>query len=201
MLGGQLGSLTSHAACSSSPRKQDQLSWWHLRNHAFPSGSLRRTASVKCETCRYLGFVVLPAVLIARSRSLQTIACLPSASTVSESPRAPRVGEEASGSPVLGEFPKHWKGDTVWSGKTSVPALVLPTNCCVTLGRELHFCESVSSSGIFRWQQTMMVPPRIALMLTSPLKSKCILLQAIAETSCLGACSRPLRGGLEAPEN
>lgn len=199
VLGGQPGSLTGHTACSASPRKQDQLSRRHLRTDTFPLGSPERNC--KCETCRYLGFVVLPTVLTARSRSLQTIACSPSAGTVSQSPRAPRVTEGASGSPVLGEFPKLWKEDTVCSGKTSVPALVLPPNCCVTLGRELHFCESVSSSGIFRWQQTMTVPPHIALMLTSPLKSKCILLQATAETSCLRACSRPLRGRLEAPEN
>ena len=35
-------------------------------------------------------------------------------------PRAHCVGEGAAGSPVLGEFPKRWKEDSLWSRKASI---------------------------------------------------------------------------------
>ena len=73
-------------------------------------------------------------------------------------PRARCVGEGAAGSPVLGEFPKRWKEDSLWSRKASIAALILPANCCATPGHELHFSETVSSSGKCGWEKTLMVP-------------------------------------------
>lgn len=46
--------------------------------------------------------------------------------------------KEAAGSPVLGEFPKQWDEESLWSRKPYIPTLALPPDCCVTWGKELH---------------------------------------------------------------